>query len=327
MPAISPVKWNPPPRTPFEGQFAVNDELAGAELWPTPSEGPEDVAFDSNGNLYCGLADGRLLRFNPGGGGFQTLFNTGRRPLGIEVDGDDRVVICDAYRGLLRWDGTEQPEVLVDEYEGERFAFTNNAAIASDGTIYFTVSSRRFDLANYKLDLMEHSGTGRLFARRPSGETEQLLDGLHFANGVALAADESFVVFAETGLYRMSKLWLTGPQAGTTEVMIDNLPGFPDNVTHHDGIFWVGIPSPRDKVVDLLAGSPLLAKVAARLPDSLQPAPSRHAAVFGIDASGTVVHNLQDPDGRYAVITSARVHGDHLYMGSLHDSAVARLKL
>jgi strictosidine synthase len=316
----------PPPPTAFAGPFATNDKLAEVELWPTPGEGPEDVAFDSGGNLYAGLANGSVVRFGPDGGDPQVLFTTGGRPLGLEVDANDRLVICDADRGLLRWSGGE-PEVLVDSYEGERFVLTNNAAVASDGTIYFTVTSRRFGLADYRLDLMEHSGTGRLFAYRPDGEVEQLLDGLQFANGVALSADQSYLVYAETGLYRMTRLQLTGERRGRTQVLIDNLPGFPDNLTHHEGVFWVAIVSPRDKVVDMLAGRPWLAKLAARLPESMQPAPNRHAAVFGIDAAGEVVHNLQDPDGRYAVITSARVHGGHLYLGSLHDSAVARIEL
>lgn len=326
MPAITPVKWNPPPRTPFEGVFAVNDRLTQVEMWRTPGEGPEDVAFDSAGNLYTGIADGRVLRFAPGGGDPQVLFSTGGRPLGIEVDADDRLIVCDAYKGLLRWSGGD-PELLIDSYEGEDFVFTNNATIASDGTVYFTVTSRRYDLANYKLDLMEHSGTGRLFARRPDGRTEKLLDGLQFANGVALSSDESFLVFAETGLYRISRLWLKGERTGDVEVLIDNLPGFPDNLTHHEGVFWAAIVSPRDRLVDLLARSSMMARLAARLPDSMQPAPSRHAAVFGIDGAGEVVQNLQDADGRYAVITSARVHGGHLYLGSLHESAVARLAL
>lgn len=326
MPSITPVKWTPPPSTPFEGTFAANDKLAKVELWPTPAAGPEDIAFDSAGNVYTGTVDGAVLRFASGGGDPHLLFNTGGRPLGVEMDADDRLIVCDAYKGLLRWSGGD-PEVLVDSYEGEQFLFTNNATIGSDGTIYFTVSSSRFDLASYKLDLMEHSGTGRLFAYRPDGNIEQLLDGLQFANGVALPADESYLVFAETGLYRLSKLWLTGERKGRTEVLIDNLPGFPDNLTHHDGVFWVAIVSPRDKVVDVLARSPLMAKLAARLPDSLQPAPRRHAAVFGVDDAGRVVHNLQDPDGGYAVITTARVHGGHLYLSSLHDSAIARLAL
>jgi strictosidine synthase len=326
MPAINPVKWKPPPVTRFEGPYASNQRLAGIEQWRTPGEGPEDVAFDSKGNLYTGLADGRVLRFGPGGGEPNVLFSTGGRPLGIEVDQEDRLIVCDAYRGLMRWSGGE-PVVLADSYQGTGFAITNNASIGSDGSIYFTVSSSRFNLADYKLDIIEHSGTGRLLVHRPDGEVELLLDGLQFTNGVALSGDESFAVFAETGLYRLSKHWLTGESAGQTEVLLDNLPGFPDNLSHNDGIFWVAIVSPRDKVADLLARSPFLAKLAARLPESLQPAPGRYSAVFGVDGAGEVVHNLQDPNGGYATITAARVNDGYLYLGSLHESAVARLKL
>ena len=66
----------------------------------------------------------------------------------------------------------------------------NNAAVAADGTIYFSDSTQRFDLEYYTADLIEHSGTGRLLRRTPDGEVDVLLDGLHFANGVALAPDQ-----------------------------------------------------------------------------------------------------------------------------------------
>lgn len=326
MPSINPVKWKPPPVTRFEGRYAANDRLAGVEVWRTPGEGPEDVAFDSKGNLYTGLADGRVLRFGPGGGEPNVLFSTGGRPLGIEVDGEDRLIVCDAYRGLMRWTGGE-PEVLVDSFEGIDFSITNNASIGSDGSIYFSVSSSRFNLADYKLDIVEHSGTGRLLVYRPDGDVELLVDGVQFANGVALADDESYVVFAETGLYRLMKCRLAGEQAGQTEILVDGLPGFPDNLSQHQGVFWTAIVSPRDKVADLLARSPLLAKLAARLPDSLQPAPKRYSAVFGFNEAGEVVHNLQDPKGGFSIITAAREHDGYLYLGSLHDSAVARLPL
>ena len=82
MLSISPVRWDPPPRAPFEGRFAANDRLAAVELWPTPAEGPEDVAADSRGFLYTGTVDGSILRFSPGGGDPELLFNSGGRPWG-----------------------------------------------------------------------------------------------------------------------------------------------------------------------------------------------------------------------------------------------------
>jgi len=48
--------------------------------------------------------------------------------------------------------------------------------------------------------------------------------------------------------------------------------------------------------------------------------------VVGVDERGSVVHNLQDPDGTYAVITGVRQFGDYLYFGSLTDPGIARLR-
>lgn len=113
MPSIDPVRLEPPPPRSFQGPFAANDRLALAELWPTPGDGPEDIAFDSAGNLYAGLVDGRVVRFGPGGVGPETLFSTGGRPLGLEVDASDRLIICDAYKGLSRTEPAT-PEVVDD---------------------------------------------------------------------------------------------------------------------------------------------------------------------------------------------------------------------
>jgi sugar lactone lactonase YvrE len=252
---------------------------------------------------------------------------TGGRPLGLEVDPQGRLVICDAYEGLLRLEPDGSLTTLADGFEGERFLLTNNASIAADGTIYFSVSSTRFDLAHYKLDLLEHSGTGRLFALRPDGTLEKLLDGLYFANGVALSPGEDFVAVAETGAYRIRRLWLSGERAGQVDTMIENLPGFPDNMSQAAGTFWVAIASPRDTTVDNLARHPLLTRIVAALPDRFQPAPSRHAIVLGLDADGNVAYNLQDPEGKYAVITGVRYHDGWLYFGSLVEEGIARLKL
>lgn len=49
--------------------------------------------------------------------------------------------------------------------------------------------------------------------------------------------------------------------------------------------------------------------------------------VLGIDAGGNVVHNLQDPDGAYAPITSVQEHDGTLYFGSILESAFGRMDL
>lgn len=39
-----------------------------------------------------------------------------------------------------------------------------------------------------------------------------VLQGFYYANGVALAPDDSYVVMAETDMTRVHKVWVTGPK-------------------------------------------------------------------------------------------------------------------
>jgi hypothetical protein len=288
--------------------------------------GPEDVLVDHDGRVVTGVADGRILRVAADGSRIELVADTGGRPLGVELAADGRLIVCDADRGLLRVDPqTGSVETLVDEVGGQRLKLVDNAAVGSDGAVYFSDSSRRFGLANWRADLIEHSGTGRLLRRAATGEVEVLLDGLQFANGVALAADESFVAVAETGAYRVSRLWLTGPRSGERDVLIDNLPGFPDNIsTGADGRIWIAVPSPRNALLDWAHSQPAVVRQFMwTLPDRLQPAPKKTAWVLAVDATGAIVRDLQAPGDGYHMVTGVREHDGRLYLGSLTERAIA----
>lgn len=327
-PRISPVRWQAPPAPGLTGAFAPNTALAGLERIAVPGIGPEDIAFDAGGTLFTGVEDGRILARSADQ--WREVANTGGRPLGIEVDADGSLVVCDAERGLLRVDPTRGDiTTLVDTIAGERLRVTNNASIARDGTIYFSQSSRKYRLEHLKADLLEHGGHGRLLRRRPDGLVDVLLDGLDFANGVCLAPDESFCLIAETGAYRIRKYWLSGPQAGSNDIVIENLPGFPDNISlGTDGRFWVAMPSERNGLLDaLLNKPPMFRKLIWALPDSLQPEASRITFVFAMDDRGDVVTNLQADGSAFHYVTGMRERDGWLYLGSLMESAIARVRL
>src|ERR1051325_755241 len=108
----------------------------------------------------------------------------------------------------------------------------NDLDVAADGTIYFTDGSSKFALANYKADILEHQGNGRLLAYDPKTKTTRtLMKDLCFANGVAVSPDQSFLLVVETGKYRIHRYWLNGPKQGQSEIFIKNLPGFPDGIS------------------------------------------------------------------------------------------------
>ena len=337
------VRWNPPrPSRPVPRRSDPRT-LPPLRMIPLPGAGPEHVAFDAAGNIIAGLDDGRIVCQPPDAtdaAAARVLADTGGRPLGIERYGDDAFVVCDADRGLLllRTAGEPGIEVLCDKVDGRPLTLCSNAAIARDGSIYFTQSSRRFDLGHYKGDLLEHTGTGRVLRYRGAagagggiggGEAEVLLDGLHFANGVVLSPDESSLVVAETGAYRLTRLWLTGNDAGASEPLIEELPGFPDNLTTTaEGMIWVAMVSPRDALLDWLhPRSPRLRSLVWSVPDRLLPGPKDLAWVLAVGQDGAVRHDLRGWKTGYRAVTAVRQEGGKLYLGSLTADAVAVLDL
>ena len=285
--------------------------------------GPEDVVVDGAGRIVTGVADGRLLRIDPDSGRVERIADTGGRPLGIELLPDGRLLVCDARRGLLAVD----PEGgSVETLTGEPMVFCNNAAVAADGTVWFSDSSGRFGIDHWRAEMLEHSGTGRLLRRDPGGAVEVVLDGLEFANGVALSTGEDFVVVAETGAYRLRRIWLRGDHAGQQEVFVENLPGIPDNVsTGPDGLIWVALASPRDPRLDMLAGRPVARRLVWALPEWLTPE-RRTVSVQALDGSGAVVQDLQGRHPRFHMVTGVRAHAGRLYLGSLTGGAIGILE-
>lgn len=295
-------------------------------------EGPEDVVADADGTLFTGAADGAIWRLRVSAPGAveeaTAVAHTGGRPLGLQPLPGGELLVCDAVRGLLCVDprhGTVR--VLADEVAGAPLRFASNVTTAADGTVYFTVSSRRYGLDEWLGDFLEHTGTGQLLRLRPGGSPEVLLDGLQFANGVALAPDESFLAVAETGACRLTRYRLTGPRAGTTDTLADGLPGYPDNISPGpDGAFWVALARPRSAGVALLHGLPRGARrtaweVLKRLRLSLPPHPT--ARVLAVRPDGGPAWDLRAVRSPYRMVTSVCRTADLLALGSVAERGIA----
>jgi len=320
--------WTPPKPGPRAKQKRSTTEFTLTTV-DLPGDGPEDVAIDADGNLYTGLIDGRILRITADGA-TTVVADTGGRPLGVEVGPDGSLTVADPFKGLLNVDPSSGTvTTIVDRIDGVPMLFCDNSTIAPDGTTYFTDSSTRFGLDHYTGELLAHSGSGRLFRRTPDGAIDLVLGGLQFANGVALSPDGSWLVVAETGGYCLRKVWLTGERAGQDETVVQNMPGFPDNVSiGSDGLIWVALPSPRDPVLDMLLRRPVWTrKLAWAMPAALQPKPKKTAWVQAYDVDGTLVHDLQTRHPTLHMITGVRELNGTVWLGSLHSPMVGRIDL
>jgi sugar lactone lactonase YvrE len=324
---------------PLEGEWApVDTRLDGLRRYPLPGgHGPEDVVVDLEGWLITGADDGRLWRWpadadDTGGDAAsgdpapELVANTGGRPLGIEIDPrDGSLIVCDAERGLLRVTGDGAVTLLADHAAGKPIRFCDNAAVACDGTVYFTDSSDRYGIANWRLDMLEHRPNGRLLRYDPgSGHTDVVADGLYFPNGVTLTPDESALLFVETSAHRLMRVSLDG---GSPTQLVD-LPAYPDNMAAvGDGTYWIALPSPRVAALERLLPYPRVRQLVAKVPDRLQPQPKRYGLAALVDGDGRVLRTLHGPAGEYMMITGVRQHGSTLWLGSLTENAVARVSL
>jgi sugar lactone lactonase YvrE len=327
---IDPLPYEPPPAPKLEGPFAPNDLLQSAELVAVGKvDGPEDVEVDESGRIFTGTADGKVVRIDPDGT-VTMIADTHGRPVGIARAPDGRLIVADGIKGLLAIDDEGRIETLYAGATDEPLGFADDLDIARDGTIYFSDASSKFGPDGYLLDMLEARPHGRLLKHDlAKGETSKLLGDLHFANGVALSQNEDFVLVNETYRFRIVRYWLRGERAGTSEVFVDNLPGYPDNITsNRRGRFWLALFTVRNEEADRLGPRPFVKSVLAKLPGFLWPQPRPYAFVVELDESGKVLASYQDPSGKHLrEVTSAFERDGYLYLGSLHNDRIGKFKL
>lgn len=334
---FEPEPWEPKPNEGYVGAFAANTKLDLASDFDRFSlgsfYGPEAITGDNNGNLYTGVENGDILKWTPGLPP-EIMASTEGRPLGLAFDANNNLWIADSRKGLLKLDPSGRLSVELDNFEGEALGFADDLDISKSGKIYLSDATTRYPprsnggekLASRK-DILEHQLSGRLIEFDPnSGKARLVASGFNFLNGVATDESDQFVLANETGHYRVWKIWISEEKFGEKEIVVDNLPGFPDNIHRGlDGRFWLGLVSPRSQILDLSANLPWLRKVIYRLPNMFHPDSSRYGMVVAINSSGEILQSLQSPSGEIYETTGAWETRDHLFISRLSGNEIVRL--
>ena len=343
---IQPRAWQAPVPPQAKGVYSPNNLLQNFTAQPLPqgSFGPESIAFNNSGTGVTADSRGQLFKIQFTEDGAYTLkpwVKLSGRPLGMQfaaaAEQGQPLIIADAISGLLSVSPQGDITLLSNSYAGKPYGFVDDVAVSRTGKIYFSDATHRAwldenpSLAMHasQFEILEHAGNGRLFVYDPSTDTvDLLLDGLQFANGVALSQKEDFVLVNETGSYQVRRYWLSGEKAGTDDIFSTNLAGFPDNITRaEDGGFWLALIKPRNLLVDWLSDYPTLRLISSRLPQSLLPVGRPFSHVVKLSPHGDVIASLQDADANVENVTSAIEHRGHLFLGSLTDNKVASIRL
>ncbi|CAO1340598.1 unnamed protein product [Diamesa serratosioi] len=378
----------PKPTFPFEefsvvktkaltGALELNNHLNNAErLFEGVLPGPEHLLARGK-SIYASLHNGNVVRID--GEHVTHIAQFGKpclhpqeeaicgRPLGMAFDTKgDNLIVADAYMGI--WEvnlSNGQKKQLVkpdEELDGivpRAAKLFNSVAVAKNGDIYWSDSTSDFTIQDGMLSFFTNP-SGRLFQyNRSTKKNVMLMDKLWFANGIALSADETFIIVAETVGSKIQKYYLKGSKQGQSEIFVEGLPGAPDNITPDEDGLWVSLVTAADAQHPLLPHSlaklPYVRKFLARflslveMPfqfinkvypnsfcknvvyrlggfESMKFIFPDRSSIVRVDWNGNIIGAMHGFDKSIPQISHVLEFGGYLYLGSPYNNFIGRVK-
>ena len=281
---------------------------------------------------FSDIPNNQMRRWTPDG--TVSMFrNPSNKTNGNTYDRQGRMLSCEhATSRVTRTAADGTITVLASHYNGQELNSPNDIVVKSDGRIYFTDSTKRYDAHDWALDSIENRATGRLLVYDPKdGSTKTLLDGYRYTNGVCMAHDGKSLFFAESWACRVHRYWLEGPKAGTAECVIKDMPGYPDNINRaSDGNYWMAWLGMRTPSFDLSLRHPDMRKrMTRRLPQDEWLFPNINTGgVVKFSETGQIVDTLGDLTGNaHPMVTSMREHKGYLFVGGILNNRIGRFRI
>lgn len=341
---VSPGYLNlpPAPSTAVGSKYELNDRLRQVDLIGLGKvESPEDVILDNDNHLYCGTRHGEIIRFfAPDYQRMEVYARIGGQPLGLAFDAAQNLYVCVGGMGLYRVTPERKVEKVTDEtnrsllsiIDDSRLRLADDLDIAPDGRIFFSEATVRYEMHEWPLDSLEGRGNGRIICYDPrTKQTRTVVKNLTFPNGVCMGPEGQSILFAESWACTIKRYWFDGPKRGQLEVVIANLPGYPDNINRaSDGNYWVALMGMRSPVFDLAMRKPgFRTRMAKQLPQDEWLSPNINTGcVVKFNVHGEILESLWDLGGvNHPMITSMREHRGYLYLGGISNNRIGRIRL
>ena len=195
-----------------------------ASVGPTRLDHPEGVAVAPDGSVWCGGEAGQVYRIEPDGSSFELRVPGGEGfTLAMAFGPDGLLYYVDLERrAVMRLDPSGgDPEPFVEgAIDGHELILPNALAFDRAGVMYLTESYSATE-PGPGIYRIEPSGVGHLWSAGP----------FLFANGIAVAPDQSSVFVAETWSRRITRVPLLPDGSASVPQLVAELDGvLPDGL-------------------------------------------------------------------------------------------------
>jgi gluconolactonase len=200
---------------------AVLYSVAEVRIFAEALDHPEGVAVGQDGTVYTGGEGGQVYRISPDGKKVEVIAQTGGFCLGITLDEQDGIYVCDASRKqVLKVGQNGQVHVLAESVDGRKFENPNFSVFDSRANLYVS-DSGEWKKANGFICRINSDGHAQMFCAGP----------FHFTNGLALDVDEKYLYVVESNLDRVLRVEIQADgRAGLAEVFAEGLVHVPDGL-------------------------------------------------------------------------------------------------
>jgi gluconolactonase len=244
-----PVRYPDPAVQVVDARFAQYKigNAAIERLWTGArwAEGPVWFA-DGRYLLFSDIPNNRILRWTEESGEMSVFRSPSNFSNGNTRDKDGRLITCEhGARRVTRTEHDGKITVLMDRFQGKRLNAPNDAAVHSNGSIWFTDPGYGImsDYEGFRAEFELRPNVYRLDPK--TGEATVVAEDLARPNGLCFSPDESKLYIADTGQppdkphpIRVYEV-VEGKRLANGRVFVDMAPGISDGIrADRDGNIW-----------------------------------------------------------------------------------------
>ena len=271
-------------------RYSVNE----IETIATDIPGAEGIAVGNDRRIFVGAEDGWIYAITREGTCSQYVKLPGR-PLGIAIDKQDNLFVCDwDAHAVYKVTPNCEVSLFADSAGKHKIQFPNFCVFDDSGNLYVS------DTGTSRRGAQIRNPDGKIFRIAPSGECELFAEGLYQANGLAMRRGESALYVIQTLVDNVLRLGVEPDGSlGKTTVYARYLDGSPDGMAFTES-------------GDLLVVTGL------------------HEIVYRVRRNGMTDVFLEDKNAEKLVAPANPAFGgehlDELYITNLMGNSVSRIK-